>query len=126
MKKSMLPVMLLLVAVAAFAPPPASCRAAEPNRLNFQKDESYDIYYDLEDTAFLVISFKSDWLYPPYQSQELVRQLKRRHVDATYCDLPSTYGHDAFLVDMEEQMNLVRYFLDRVYNNGKTLKSRAV
>lgn len=58
MKKSMLPVMLLLVAVAAFAPPPASCRAAEPNRLNFQKDESYDIYYDLEDTAFLVSNVK--------------------------------------------------------------------
>ena len=42
------------------------------------------------DTRFLVISFKSDWLYPAYQSQEIVRQLKQKQVDATYCELKST------------------------------------
>lgn len=78
------------------------------------------------DTRFLVISFKSDWLYPPFQSQELVRQLKRRYVDATYCDLPSTYGHDAFLVDIEEQQELVRYFLDKTYNGYSVVSSYAL
>ena len=29
------------------------------------------------DTRFLVISFTSDWLYPSYQSQEIVRVLRR-------------------------------------------------
>ena len=29
---------------------------------------------------FLVISFASDWLYPPVQSRELVRLLKRARV----------------------------------------------
>jgi len=67
-------------------------------------------------TRFLVISFKSDWLYPSYQSQEIVRVLKRRHIDATYCELPSTYGHDAFLVEVEDQTTLVRHFLDKTYN----------
>jgi homoserine O-acetyltransferase len=68
------------------------------------------------DTRFLVISFKSDWLYPSSQSQEIVRLLKRRHVDATYCELNSTYGHDAFLVEVEEQTTLIRHFLDKTLN----------
>lgn len=65
------------------------------------------------DTRFLVISFQSDWLYPSYQSREIVRQLKKRQVEATYCELRSTDGHDAFLVDVEEQATLIRHFLKR-------------
>jgi homoserine O-acetyltransferase len=68
------------------------------------------------DTRFLIISFKSDWLYPPHQSQEIVRLLKRRHVDATYCELTSTYGHDAFLIEVEEQTILIKHFLDKTFN----------
>jgi homoserine O-acetyltransferase len=67
-------------------------------------------------TRFLVISFKSDWLYPSYQSQEIVRELKIRQADATYCELPSTYGHDAFLLEVEEQTTLIRHFLDKTLN----------
>jgi len=67
-------------------------------------------------TRFLVISFQSDWLYPSYQSQDIVRELKGKQVDITYCELKSTYGHDAFLVEVEEQTELIRHFL------GVTLK----
>ena len=54
-------------------------------------------------TRFLVISFTSDWLYPSYQSQEIVRVLRRVNGDVAYCELQSNYGHDAFLVDVAEQ-----------------------
>jgi homoserine O-acetyltransferase len=64
---------------------------------------------------FLVISFSSDWLYPSYQSQEIVRALRSRNVDVAYCELPSNYGHDAFLVDVGEQTELVRGFLGSTY-----------
>lgn len=67
-------------------------------------------------TRFLIISFKSDWLYPSYQSQEIVRLLKNRHTDATYCELSSTYGHDAFLVEINEQTTLIKHFLDKTFN----------
>ncbi len=67
-------------------------------------------------TRFLLISFQSDWLYPSYQSQDIVRELKGKQVDITYCELKSTYGHDAFLVEVEEQTELIRHFL------GVTLK----
>lgn len=60
---------------------------------------------------FLVISFTSDWLYPSYQSQEVVRALRSRNRDVAYCELASNYGHDAFLVDVGEQTELVRGFL---------------
>jgi homoserine O-acetyltransferase/O-succinyltransferase len=59
----------------------------------------------------LVISFTSDWLYPSYQSLEIVRALRSRNCDVAYCELPSNYGHDAFLVNVQEQTELVRGFL---------------
>jgi homoserine O-acetyltransferase len=82
-------------------------------------------YFDLSDgrliradrkggTRFLVISFKSDWLYPSHQSRDIVRELKRGHVDATYCELDSTYGHDAFLIETVAQTGLITHFLDNL------------
>jgi homoserine O-acetyltransferase/O-succinyltransferase len=63
---------------------------------------------------FLIIAFKSDWLYPAYQSQEIARACKKAGVEAIYCELNSTYGHDAFLIEVEEQTHLVTHFLGRV------------
>ncbi len=63
---------------------------------------------------FLIIAFKSDWLYPAYQSQEIARACKRAGIEAIYCELNSTYGHDAFLVEVAEQTHLVTHFLGRV------------
>lgn len=60
---------------------------------------------------FLVISFSSDWLYPSYQSQEIVRALRSRNRDVAYVELASDYGHDAFLVTVDEQAEIVRGFL---------------
>ena len=61
---------------------------------------------------FLIIAFKSDWLYPAHQSQEIAKACKRAGVDAIYCELNSTYGHDAFLVEVREQSHLVTHFLN--------------
>jgi homoserine O-acetyltransferase/O-succinyltransferase len=62
-------------------------------------------------TRFLVISFTSDWLYPSYQSLEIVSALRSRNCDVAYCNLESHYGHDAFLLEAEEQTALIRGFL---------------
>jgi homoserine O-acetyltransferase len=64
----------------------------------------------------LVISFKSDWLYPAYQSQEIVKACKLAGVDATYCEINSTYGHDAFLLETEQETQLIKHFLNTVSN----------
>jgi len=65
------------------------------------------------DIRFLVISFQSDWLYPSYQSREIVHILKTRGVEATYCEIESTYGHDAFLLEVAEETRLIRHFLEK-------------
>jgi len=67
----------------------------------------------------LVIAFKSDWLYPAYQSQEIVRACKSAGVDATYCEINSTYGHDAFLLEVEEETYLIKHFLKKVSNGSE-------
>jgi homoserine O-acetyltransferase len=64
---------------------------------------------------FLAISFSSDWLYPSYQSREIVRALRGLNRDVAYVELESNYGHDAFLVDVAEQSELVRGFLASTY-----------
>jgi homoserine O-acetyltransferase len=66
----------------------------------------------------LVIAFKSDWLYPAYQSQEIVKACKLSGVDATYCEINSTYGHDAFLLETEQEAHLIEHFLN-TFANGK-------
>lgn len=66
----------------------------------------------------LVLAFKSDWLYPTYQSQEIVKACKLAGVDASYCEINSTYGHDAFLLEAKEQTQLINNFLKTVSNGN--------
>lgn len=68
------------------------------------------------DTRFLVISFQSDWLYPSYQSREIEHLLRLHGADVTYCEIKSTYGHDAFLLEIESESRLVKHFLEKVAN----------
>jgi homoserine O-acetyltransferase len=75
---------------------------------------------------FLIIAFKSDWLYPAYQSQEIARACKLAGIDAIYCELNSNYGHDAFLVEVDEQAHLIKYFLKRVAGNLKVIDEHSV
>ncbi len=67
---------------------------------------------------FLVISFESDWLYPARQSEEMVHHLMSRNIDTSYCRIPSSYGHDAFLLEIEEESKLIKNFLKRVENEN--------
>ena len=66
-------------------------------------------------TKVLTIAFKSDWLYPAYQSKEIVRACKLSGVDTTYCEIDSTYGHDAFLLEIKEETHLIKHFLRKVF-----------
>ena len=66
----------------------------------------------------LVLSYSSDWLFPPEQSEELVRALLRNGVDASYVEIKSDYGHDAFLLEVERLGELARDFLAGVEREG--------
>ena len=60
---------------------------------------------------FLIVSFSSDWLFPPYQSVEIVKALQKCRRSVTYCEVKSEYGHDAFLKEFETLGNIVSNFL---------------
>ena len=60
----------------------------------------------------LVASYSSDWLYPSYQSIELVDALKANNIDVSYNEIDSPYGHDSFLIDYEKLNPLINNFLD--------------
>jgi len=72
---------------------------------------------------FLVISTSSDWLYPTYQSKEIVKALKANGVPTTFMELASDYGHDAFLIPNEHLAGAITGFLAnvqrRVRGNGQ-------
>jgi homoserine O-acetyltransferase len=63
---------------------------------------------------YLVISVTSDWLYPPYQSQEIVSALIANGVEAKYEEIKSQYGHDAFLLEEAQLSYLVKSFLSQI------------
>jgi homoserine O-acetyltransferase len=60
---------------------------------------------------FLVISFSSDWLFPSYQSKEIVSACRRVGAEAIYTEIQTDYGHDAFLLESEQISSLVTNFL---------------
>ncbi len=74
----------------------------------------------------LVIAFKSDWLYPAYQTKEIVRACKLAGLEASYCEIDSTWGHDAFLLEIEEQTHLITHFLKKVYNGYEAMSEHGV
>jgi homoserine O-acetyltransferase len=59
----------------------------------------------------LLISFSSDWLYPPSGSQEIEEALRAlgKPVESHVIDAP--YGHDCFLLEEARQTPIVRRFL---------------
>jgi homoserine O-acetyltransferase len=85
---------------------------------DIQKNHSlFRAFQYIKKTKFLVIAFSSDWLYPSYQSKEIVKACKMSGIDVTYCEISSDYGHDAFLIEFPEETKLITHFLEKVKNN---------
>ena len=51
---------------------------------------------------FCVLSFTSDWLYPTRESREIVKALNAAGCRASFLEVVSDKGHDAFLLDEPE------------------------
>jgi len=51
------------------------------------------------DVRFCVFSFTSDWLYPTSESRQIVRALNAAGARASFVEIESDKGHDAFLLD---------------------------
>jgi homoserine O-acetyltransferase len=62
---------------------------------------------------WLIVSFSSDWLFPPFQSREIVEALIPLEREVTYCNIDTPAGHDAFLLEdaLDNYGSLVRGFI---------------
>lgn len=62
---------------------------------------------------WLVVSFASDWLFPPEDSRQLVHAMIAANKHVTYCNVASQAGHDAFLLpdDLDSYGGLMAGFL---------------
>jgi homoserine O-acetyltransferase/O-succinyltransferase len=62
---------------------------------------------------WLMVSFSSDWLFPPDQSRDMVNALLACNAPVSYCNIESDCGHDAFLLpnDLPRYGEMIRAFL---------------
>jgi len=67
---------------------------------------------------FLVVSFTSDWLYPTYQSREMVKAMKKAGRDVSFCEIEAEWGHDAFLIPNPRLSNMISGFIGHVFNEA--------
>ena len=82
---------------------------------DLEKDhESLEKAFENVLSKFLVISFTSDWLFPTYQSKEIVNALIQNGKEVTFTEIESSYGHDAFLLEEDKIYNVVSNFLQNV------------
>ncbi len=65
---------------------------------------------------WLVVSFSSDWLFPPRQSRDIVGGLLAAGKSVSYCNIQSGCGHDAFLLPNEAELygNMIAALLTNV------------
>jgi homoserine O-acetyltransferase len=62
-----------------------------------------------------VISFSSDWLFTPAQSEAMVDALVTDGKDVSYCNIASGYGHDAFLLENDTLGEFLSSFLEATH-----------
>ena len=64
--------------------------------------------------AFLVVSFKSDWRFPPARSREIVRALLDTRRIVSYLEIDAPGGHDAFLLEDRRYHNALRAYFANI------------
>ena len=63
-------------------------------------------------TRFCLVSFDTDWLYPTAESRRVVHALNAAGAAASFVELSSPFGHDAFLLENPELNRVVHGFLE--------------
>ena len=71
-----------------------------------------DAFRAARDVRFCVFSFTSDWLYPTVESRSVVRALNAAGARASFVEIDSDKGHDAFLLDEPVMRDALNGFLD--------------
>lgn len=62
----------------------------------------------------LLVSYQTDWRYPPHKIERLAQALRRESRRVEHVTLESIFGHGAYLFDIDQLAPLVRSFLEEV------------
>lgn len=87
-------------------------RAMDYFDLAAQFDNSLMNAFAKTDIRFCLISFTTDWLFPPAESKVIAQALNRMAANVSYVEIDSPSGHDAFLLRETEMFNAVSGFLN--------------
>lgn len=63
---------------------------------------------------FLLVSYSTDWRFPPARTQEIVTALLKAGKQVSYLDIEADEGHDAFLLPVPRYMQAMTTYLNRV------------
>ena len=84
-------------------------------------DPSVDFDGDLSkafansDCKFMLMSFSTDWRFPPERSRELVTDLLKAGREVSYVEIEADEGHDAFLLPIPRYLNAFSAYMNRVF-----------
>lgn len=84
-------------------------------------DPSVDYQGDLSrafaksDCKFLLLSFSTDWRFPPERSREIVNSLLKAEKDVSYLEIEADQGHDAFLLPIPRYIDAFSIYLNRAH-----------
>ena len=83
------------------------------------KDMSDNLIKNLHEckSNFLILSFTSDWRFPPKRSKEIVKLLLDNKRNVSYSEISAEGGHDAFLMDNKDYFDIMASFIMES-NNG--------
>ncbi len=67
-------------------------------------------------SEFLIVALSSDWLFPPEQSRAMCQSLLKLGKIASFLELNSPYGHDAFLLEVGHLSQVIHGFLNKSHD----------
>jgi len=79
-------------------------------------DYDGDLSKAFEDSQcrFLLMSFSSDWRFPPERTREIVDALLKARKPVSYLEIDADQGHDAFLLPVPRYMQALTTYLARI------------
>ena len=70
------------------------------------------------DCKFLLMSFSTDWRFPPERSREIVSDLLKAGREVSYLEIEADQGHDAFLLPIPRYIEALSGYLQRVHQEN--------
>lgn len=67
------------------------------------------------DCRFMLMSFSTDWRFPPERSREIVNALLKAGKQVSYLEIEADQGHDAFLLPIPRYVSAFSAYLKRAH-----------